>query len=671
MSRNRSIAKRMGGEHTRTPKAGDKSYAKVLFSPDEMASFESLMNEVDDVGVGGKFIKPRFDANADAAPTSSWRDWCTGLNVAVLVVLVVTAVVAVDFTKSYFPSAMAADARARVDTTLEATPAPSPAARALAADLSRAARQADPAARAALEGRRDALVAAGSGTGFLRVAEPILENGGGDASGSNAKRGTRGRAARGDKKDAKSASNSVREPPEPSEPANATASREERKGQVARDLADALTNAMDATVSRAPPPPPAPRDASAENAATSPPDGVAEARAARDAADTAEADAADARSREARHEAAETDEERRERHAREDEERRARHEKEDRERAEKHAMEDELRELRAAARAKEPPETLGVEGDANADGFGVSVADTLPTTDGDVGDVDDAPADGTDPVAPTDPTLPEPLDDFPGDDDAVASPSRRAAETTNAPETNATDASVPYEPGDGASDARVEDDESAEPEAATTPRRAGAAKKKKKKAFDSSRDGANETAASFSTRNGADDASADAAVVAFAETDRTTDVGFDDDEDAFGPTAATDAPIATTATATANGEPPEEDAAAPASLAEAQTKNAPGLPGSDSSSASFSEGAAITDPPADYDHASLRVGVDAARANETVADAGGEPARAANETAPEARARESGAASAKGLVREPTDGGAPAPGSRGAEPEPP
>ena len=127
MSRNRSIAKRMGGEHTRTPKAGDKSYAKVLFSPDEMASFESLMNEVDDVGVGGKFIKPRFDANADAAPTSSWRDWCTGLNVAVLVVLVVTAVVAVDFTKSYFPSAMAADARARVDTTLEATPAPSPA----------------------------------------------------------------------------------------------------------------------------------------------------------------------------------------------------------------------------------------------------------------------------------------------------------------------------------------------------------------------------------------------------------------------------------------------------------------------------------------------------------------------------------------------------------------
>ena len=32
MSRNRSIAKRMGGEHTRTPKAGDKSYAKVLFS---------------------------------------------------------------------------------------------------------------------------------------------------------------------------------------------------------------------------------------------------------------------------------------------------------------------------------------------------------------------------------------------------------------------------------------------------------------------------------------------------------------------------------------------------------------------------------------------------------------------------------------------------------------
>ena len=69
MSRNRSIAKRMGGEHTRTPKAGDKSYAKVLFSPDEMASFESLMNEVDDVGVGGKFITPRREADAEDAPT--------------------------------------------------------------------------------------------------------------------------------------------------------------------------------------------------------------------------------------------------------------------------------------------------------------------------------------------------------------------------------------------------------------------------------------------------------------------------------------------------------------------------------------------------------------------------------------------------------------------------
>ena len=94
MSRNRSIAKRMGGEHTRTPKAGDKSYAKVLFSPDEMASFESLMNEVDDVGVGGKFITPRRGADAEDAPTSSFfRDWCTGLNAVVLVVLVVTAVV--------------------------------------------------------------------------------------------------------------------------------------------------------------------------------------------------------------------------------------------------------------------------------------------------------------------------------------------------------------------------------------------------------------------------------------------------------------------------------------------------------------------------------------------------------------------------------------------------
>ena len=133
MSRNRSIAKRMGGEHTRTPKAGDKSYAKVLFSPDEMASFESLMNEVDDVGVGGKFITPRRGADAEDAPTSSFfRDWCTGLNAVVLVVLVVTAIVAVDFSRSYFPdrATVAGPRGARVDTTLEATPSPSPAARA-------------------------------------------------------------------------------------------------------------------------------------------------------------------------------------------------------------------------------------------------------------------------------------------------------------------------------------------------------------------------------------------------------------------------------------------------------------------------------------------------------------------------------------------------------------
>jgi len=74
MSRNRSIAKRMGGEHSRTPKAGDKNYAKVLFSPDEMASFESLMNEVDDVGVGGKFIAPpRRDGDTEAPPRSAWK----------------------------------------------------------------------------------------------------------------------------------------------------------------------------------------------------------------------------------------------------------------------------------------------------------------------------------------------------------------------------------------------------------------------------------------------------------------------------------------------------------------------------------------------------------------------------------------------------------------------
>ena len=44
MSRNRSIAQRMGNELSGAKK-GDPNYAKVLFTPDDMASFETLPNQ--------------------------------------------------------------------------------------------------------------------------------------------------------------------------------------------------------------------------------------------------------------------------------------------------------------------------------------------------------------------------------------------------------------------------------------------------------------------------------------------------------------------------------------------------------------------------------------------------------------------------------------------------
>jgi hypothetical protein len=93
----------------------------------------------------------------------------------------------------------------------------------------------------------------------------------------------------------------------------------------------------------------------------------------------------------------------------------------------------------------------------------------------------------------------------------------------------------------------------------------------------------------------------------------------------------------------------------------------------------------LSDPPEDYDHASLRVGVNVTRANDGVADAGGEekeeeePAalatpRDANETAPTAYALDLSATTVKGLVRDSRKHGGEAEasfGSRGAEPEPP
>lgn len=616
MSRNRSIAKRMGGEHTRTPKAGDKSYAKVLFSPDEMASFESLMNEVDDVGVGGKFIAPRRDADAEAPPRSAFfRDWCTSLNAVVLVVLVVTAVVAVDFSRSYFPDFVKSPRGARVDTTLEATPSPSPAARALAADLARAGREADPAGDAAAEGRRDALLAAGSGAGSV-----VAEKGGGEAQTEANAEDVRGDAA-----------DPLATPPFPETSANASANAAEsdawqstavgfvrdtsgRQDQIARDLADALAAVGPRDVTRSPPPPP-PEYGDSRKSLSRKSDA---ARSAADAAEASAADAAEATSREARHEAAETDAERRARHAKEDEERRARHEKEDRERAEKHAMEDELRELRAAvsepfSKNRERNFSFG-EAEATTS-VGALVAESLATSDS-------------------------------------------ASDDSSSPVMNASSA-LPTDPGEGSPEAGVTRGD-AEPEAAATPaatpRRAGARKKK------------------ASTRTNATNGA--------AETSQGDFVDEDIVETADAPTAPTAPPR--NATTTPNATAPEDPTDDAASLSDAprlpdDPDEAPDAVRRVDADASHSL-AAIADPPADYDHASLRVGVNATRANGTVADVGGgrralAPPSASNGTKPGEYALDARAMTVKGLVQEPTDisdEAKPPPGPHAPEaPEPP
>lgn len=615
MSRNRSIAKRMGGEHTRTPKAGDKSYAKVLFSPDEMASFESLMNEVDDVGVGGKFIAPRRDADTEAPPRSAFfRDWCTSLNAVVLVVLVVTAVVAVDFSRSYFPDFVKSPRGARVDTTLEATPSPSPAARALAADLARAGREADPAGDAAAEGRRDALLAAGSGAGSV-----VAEKGGGEAQ------------TEANAEDVSDAADPFATPPFPETSANASANAAEsdawqstavgfvrdtsgRQDQIARDLADALAAVGPRDVTRSPPPPP-PEYGDSRKSLSRKSDA---ARSAADAAEASAADAAEATSREARHEAAETDAERRARHAKEDEERRARHEKEDRERAEKHAMEDELRELRAAvsepfSKNRERNFSFG-EAEATTS-VGALVAESLATSDS-------------------------------------------ASDDSSSPVMNASSA-LPTDPGEGSPEAGVTRGD-AEPEAAATPaatpRRAGARKKK------------------ASTRTNATNGA--------AETSQGDFVDEDIVETADAPTAPTAPPR--NATTTPNATAPEDPTDDAASLSDAprlpdDPDEAPDAVRRVDADASHSL-AAIADPPADYDHASLRVGVNATRANGTVADVGGgrralAPPSALNGTKPGEYALDARAMTVKGLVQEPTDisdEAKPPPGPHAPEPpEPP
>ena len=458
MSRNRSIAKRMGGEHTRTPKAGDKSYAKVLFSPDEMASFESLMNEVDDVGVGGKFITPRRGADAEDAPTSSFfRDWCTGLNAVVLVVLVVTAIVAVDFSRSYFPDrATAAGPRgARVDTTLEAAAVAVPRrARSRRTSLAPGAKPTPRGTRRPKAGAtRCSPRGRGPGTWWRRrVAKKrrrkrtrktfLKRRRGGDAE-TRRTRSRRLRFRRRPRTPRRTPRRATRGNPPPSGSGTPPGGRS-RSPRTSRTRSRRWTRTSLVRRRRR-------RRGAREKSA------AAERRRARraDAAEASAADAAEATSREARHEAAETDAERRARHVKEDEERRARHEKEDRERAEKHAMEDELRELRAAAsepaKDREPfsfgeaEATTSVGALVADDATNDSASDADPIMDpddparvsgahgGDGGD-DDAPPDETEVSDATvsDATVPDDVEPFPGRsaDDAPGPFVRRPRTTT-------------------------------------------------------------------------------------------------------------------------------------------------------------------------------------------------------------------------------------------------
>ena len=370
-------------------------------------------------------------------------------------------------------------------------------------------------------------------------------------------------------------------------------------------------------------------------------------------------------------------------------------------------MEDELRELRAAVKDRETHSTTFGPSPRDFSGVGVFVAGdptTTTTMDPDAtrvsyggdGEKSDAPPDFTDPKsAPSerepDPTLPEPLDDQiglftdrPADDDAEPLPETPTS-MFGPPGTNA-NTSVPYDPDENPGFADPEDPEvpedvlepeaeAAEAPAATPPRRAGAKKKAATR---------REKAKAASKTDGAGDA--------WAKDAAETSPGFEENE--FGtfadaPTEAPDAP---------KNEPlffaPEDpgDADAPGG-ASPPLPDAPGLP--EEEDARFlsdalprtGDGARterLSDPPADYDHASLRVGVNVTRANDGVAAAGGEkkeeekPAlatpRDANETAPTAYALDLSATTVKGLVRDSRKHGGEAEasfGSRGAEPEPP
>ena len=153
---------------------GGSNYRKVLFSPDDMASFENLLDQVEDVDAGRARWKPprdvaEEDAGEDVYARGGIRAWCTGLNVAVLVVALATAFVGFDLARSYVLAR--SSAAVVIDETLERAADP----RAASPPLAAATR--GPAAPAATA------LAAAAGEGVVARPEPSSSPVGGGGGG--------------------------------------------------------------------------------------------------------------------------------------------------------------------------------------------------------------------------------------------------------------------------------------------------------------------------------------------------------------------------------------------------------------------------------------------------------------------------------------------------------
>ena len=337
-----AIARRMGDASATPSSRGGSNYRKVLFSPDDMASFENLLDQVEDVDAGRARWKPprdvaEEDAGEDVYARGGIRAWCTGLNVAVLVVALATAFVSFDLARSYVLAR--SSAAVVIDETLERAADPrGGASPPLAATRGPAAPAATALAAAAGEGvvarpePSSSPVGGGSG-GLVDLAKAHLV-----AASATAKRGIAGILDAFD------------------EPGGTT--RDDEGGDA---VAEASGNDDEAT-GPAPPSPPrrfakGPKTKTAGASQDDSPAGASQddspAGASRDDS-LADSNAA-----------LESEEARRERHAREDEARRERHEREDRERAARHAMEDELRERQRAKETAERAEEAGAEENAS------------------------------------------------------------------------------------------------------------------------------------------------------------------------------------------------------------------------------------------------------------------------------------------------------------------